>query len=271
MTNKMWLGTELYNGCFGKYFAQNKVNEIIGYAADIGIDRIDTAECYGVEENIGIAIKNKRSKFKIATKFGHDLQSVNKINAFDLSSVKKQLNNSLNLLQTDYIDLYYFHSGSNFEFKNDEVWEYLMNMQEKGVIGELGLSLQHALVINKDYHQVKMVKDYGITTIQTVLNMHSKGSLEYVIPFCKKNNIKILGRMPLAKGLLSGKYRSNHIFDESDQRSKSTVLNQNIINNNKKITTKEALKWCLEYADEIVVGSKNSSQILENYNAINCE
>jgi len=270
MLNKMWLGTELYNGCFGKNYSQKEVNDIVSFALDIGVDRIDTAECYGVEKTLGIALNNKRTSFKISTKFGHKLDGLNKINAFDLGSVKKQLSDSLKYLGTDYIDLYYFHSGSNLDFKNVEVWEYLRNMQEKGVIGELGLSLQHSLVVDKDHFQVDMVQDYGISTIQTVLNMYSKDSLEYVIPFCRKNKIKVFGRMPLAKGLLSGKYKDDHVFDEGDCRYGHDKLNENIIKNNKDISVEEAIKWCLKNVDEIVIGSKTKKQLVNNFDIINC-
>jgi myo-inositol catabolism protein IolS len=270
MLNKMWLGTELYNGSFGKKYTQRMINNIISYALEIGIDKIDTAECYGVEKNIGIAIKNKRSRFKIATKFGHDSHATDKIGAFDLDSVKRQLNNSLVLLCTDHIDLYYFHSGSNLEFKNDEVWGYLRSMQEKGIIGELGLSLQHSFVVSKDYYQINKARDYGISVVQTVLNMYSKDSLEYIIPFCKTNKIKVLGRMPLAKGLLSGKYKVNHVFNKSDRRSESIGLNKIIIRSNKNISTDMALKWSIERVDEVVVGTKTKHQLLSNFNAINC-
>ena len=73
--NKMWLGTELYSGSFGKKYTQNELHNILDYCIDIGLDKIDTAECYGVdipvEKMLGEALFNKRDKFFVATKFGH--------------------------------------------------------------------------------------------------------------------------------------------------------------------------------------------------------
>ncbi len=267
--NKMWMGTELFNGCFGNLFSQNDVDRIINHAQEIGVNKIDTAECYNVEKIIGNSLKNKKNSFKVATKFGHEFNGNQKINSFSLDSVKKQLKKSLELLDLDYIDLYYFHSGSNFDFNNDDLWDYLNKQVQKGVIGSLGLSIQHSLVIDEDYFQINKAKDYGISVVQTVLNKHSAESLKYLIPYCKNNNIKVFGRMPLAKGLLSGKYDINHKFNENDVRSKSKDLNQKIISHSSRNSYHSALSWCRDHVDEVVIGSKNDNQLEENNNLIN--
>jgi myo-inositol catabolism protein IolS len=269
INNKMWLGTELYNGCSGKLFSQNLLNKIISYASDIGIDKIDTAECYEVEKNLGIALKNLRSDFKIATKFGHQVENGLKVNKFDLKSVKKQLEASLRFLKTDYIDLYYFHSGDNHEFMNEEVWDFLNKAKDEGKIIELGLSLRHKCVLDRDDFQINLAKDYGISVVQTVLNINSQQSLYSVIPYCKKHDIKVIARLALGKGLLTGKYNENYKFHKTDSRSKTHELNRKIILNNKNRNVEDALNWCSKFADEIIVGSKNKTQMLENYNIIN--
>ena len=271
--NKMWLGTELYSGSFGIKYTQNELHTIIDYCIDIGLDKIDTAECYGVdiplEKLLGEALLNKRDKFFIATKFGHHYNNKQQIENFSLTNVKKQLESSLRNLKTDYIDIYYFHSGGNSEFDNDELWGFLNKMKTKGIIRELGLSLKHSLVTNKDNAQINKAKEYGITIVQTVLNLFSQQSLEYVVPFCKKNNIKVFGRMPLAKGLLSGKYCKDHKFDGSDLRSADQSQAEKIISAHKNVTVKEALDWSNNLVDEIVIGSKNKEQIMDNVTIIN--
>ena len=66
----MWLGTDLYSGNFGKEYTYKDFKSIIDYCADIGLEKIDTAECYGinppVEEMLGTALAGKRDKFIIA-------------------------------------------------------------------------------------------------------------------------------------------------------------------------------------------------------------
>jgi myo-inositol catabolism protein IolS len=267
--NKMWIGTELFNGCFGNFYTQRDVDNIINHAYEIGINKIDTAECYNIEKIIGNSISQNKNKFKVATKFGHQFHKGKKYHSFGLDDVKKQLENSLKSLKVDHIDLYYFHSGTNLEFNNDKLWIYLNDMKAHGVIGSLGLSLQHDLVIKQDFYQINQSKDYGISVVQTVLNKYSRDSLKYVIPYCKNNDIKVLGRMPLAKGLLTGKYNSNHIFNDDDSRSNSLELNKEIINNNSNHSHYSALSWCSNNVDEIVIGSKNISQLEENNLVIN--
>jgi myo-inositol catabolism protein IolS len=269
MSNKMWMGTELYNGSFGNSYSQKDLESILSYAEEIGVDKIDTAECYNMEEMIGKSLLGKKNRFKIATKFGHQFHRKNKINNFSLVSIKEQLELSLKNLNIEQIELYYFHSGSNIEFNNDDLWEYLLGMQAKGAIKNLGLSIQHDLVIKQDNFQINLVKKYGINVVQTVLNKFSQHSLQYVIPFCKKNKVKVFGRMPLAKGLLTGKYKSDHIFNENDQRSRSSSLNRDIINNNHSENYFSSLKWCTSHVDEVVIGSKNKEQLLQNYQTIN--
>lgn len=268
MKNKMWLGTELYSGSYGVQYNQNDINNIISLCVELGIDKIDTAGCYGTENLIGEAITKKRDKFTVATKFGYSFVNGKKYEAFDRLSVEKQLYNSLKMLKSDFIDIFYFHSGNNESFKNEDLWEFLLKEKEKGIIKELGLSLQHALVINQNYEQLKLLNDFGITVVQTVLNLFSKQSMDYVIPYCKKNKIKILGRMPLAKGLLSGKYQEDHVFSQNDQRSQDKSFNQNILKE-KKHNVKKSLKWVTHNVDEIVIGSKNQQQLIQNFNLIN--
>ena len=271
--NKMWLGTDLYSGNFGKEYTYRDFKSIIDYCADIGLEKIDTAECYGInppiEEMLGRALAGKRDKFIIATKFGHHIKDGQKSENFNLNFIEKQLENSLRNLRTDFIDIYYFHSGGNYEFYNDKLWEFLNRKIDSGTIGSLGLSLKHSLVLNKDYFQINKIKYYGITIVQTVLNMYSKQSLEHVIPFCKNNGISILGRMPFAKGLLAGGYKASHNFKNSDQRSNFHLLNKKIINKFPDTTPMDAINWCKSFVDGIVVGSKNKKQIQENYYLIN--
>ena len=73
--NRMWLGTELYSGSFGQQYSYKDIKAIIDYCDDIDLDRIDTAECYGIDSSgeklLGRALLGKREKFVIATKFGH--------------------------------------------------------------------------------------------------------------------------------------------------------------------------------------------------------
>src|SRR5207248_10735001 len=108
------IGTWQLGGEWGKSFTQDEVNAMFDKAKELGINLIDTAECYGdhlSESLIGQAVKKERSKWIIATKFGHKFHSfMNRTDERDMPQVREQLEASLRALQTDYIDLYQYHS-----------------------------------------------------------------------------------------------------------------------------------------------------------------
>ena len=114
------LGTWQFGGEWGKNFDPKQVNAMLTMAAELGINLIDTAECYGdhlSEKLVGQAIKGQRDRWIIATKFGHKFKpNFERDNLFEAAQVQKQLEDSLRALQTDYIDLCQFHSGTDEMF-----------------------------------------------------------------------------------------------------------------------------------------------------------
>ena len=269
LKNNLVLGTEVFSGNWGKPFSKKIAEQILTQAHNNGLIEIDTAPSYGnlskVEKLIGTISKKKSLKFKILTKFEIKNKKNKILNYKDsVNEVKKQLDNSLKNLNTDCIEIYYFHSGTDNEFFNDNVWNYLNKRKKLGDIKKLGLSIKHDLVINDKLSQLYNAKKYGISTIQTVLNLYSKQSLKKVIPFCKKNKLTIYGRMPLAKGLLTGKYKDLSKFGKIDPRSKNLLLTKKIINYSKKVknlSAKNSVLWSLKHCQKVVLGFKNIDQI----------
>jgi aryl-alcohol dehydrogenase-like predicted oxidoreductase len=275
------LGTEQFSRSWGKKISIREIQKIFYQATAQGINHIDTAECYGdhiSEKLIGDYINNK-NEWIIATKFGHAYTKKHKNDSYDLNSVKLQLENSLRALKRDYIDIYYFHSGNNEQFFNDDLWGFLNREIEKGKIRYLGLSLRHDLVLKKNYEQIKNLKKYGINFVQTVFNYLSQESSEYVFDECAKNNIYIIGRMPLAKGLLTGKYKSNDDFDIDDPRLKFKLFNNKaykiIFNDLRSIPRNQLPKWSISWVlsnpniISTVVGCKNLKQLNSNLDSLN--
>ena len=263
------LGTEVFSGDWGEKFDIDQAKKILVFANNI-IEELDTAYSYGkqnsVEKLLGQLIKKNNLNFKISSKFRVNKKklTISEI----VKNIEKQLDATLNYLNTDNIETYYFHSGENDEFFIDEVWEYLNNRKKKGDINELGLSIKHDLVVNNDIKQIINSKKYEISKIQTVLNIFSKESLNFVIPYCIKNNIDIYGRMPLAKGLLSGKYSDEKNFKKNDPRkvSKFTKEILSFRNDNKDLNISEIIKWPLNYVKKIVFSVKNTDQLREIIN-----
>ncbi len=274
------LGTWQFGGEWGKDFTQNEVNTILGTAKDSGINLIDTAECYGdhlSESLIGNAIKADRDRWIVATKFGHHYHGfMDRTRHFDPLDVVKQLDESLRSLKTDYIDIYQMHSGLDDEFQNEELWEILQNQKDKGKIRYLGLSISG----NDNIFQTARAKSFGAETIQVVYSRLDREPEADVLPQCKKDKLGVFARVPLASGLLSGKYKPGHKFTGNNVRaSRADETTQIRLKEVEKIRIEEvpegvsmaawALAWCLSNnaVTAVIPGSKNPDQVLSNVSA----
>ena len=265
---KIVLGTEVFSGSWGTKFSSSQVKKILIDGYENGIRELDTAPIYGkknheVEKRLGEILKKEKLKYKISTKFSIKKNLFKKKSSL-LKDVNNQFEKSLISLKKDYIDNYFFHSGPDKEFFNDEVWELLLKKKEQGLIKNLCLSLKHDLVKKNSLKQLFNFKEYNINKISTVCNLYSNEALKNVIPFCKKNKIQIYGRMPLAKGLLTGKYNSKSRFNSFDPRLKNLLLTKKIIRfskNIKNLSAKNSIVWSLKHCNKVVLGFKNVKQI----------
>jgi myo-inositol catabolism protein IolS len=271
------LGTEVYSGNWGINYSVKDVAKILDFALEHGVCELDTASSYGddhfVEKLLGNALAGNRNKFTIASKFHINQSGNNKgLPIATIDEIKNDLTNTLESLKTDYLDIYYFHSGIDEFFFQDHIWIFLNEMVKEGVIKKLGLSLNHGLVKSGSNKQLLAAKEYGISVVQTVLNLISSEALEFIIPFCKKESLEVFGRMPLAKGLLSGKYSSASVFTENDPRGKDPEMTKQILekvaSDERKVNVEYAIQWALGYTEKIVIGTKNPEQLLGVVSAV---
>ncbi len=268
MYNRIVLGTEVFSGSWGVNFSSSEIKKILIFGYQNGIREFDSSPNYGkkkhdVEKIIGQILKREKLNYKINTKF-----TINKYLLKDkqklLKDLNNQLENSLKSLKVDTIDNYFFHSGTDAEFFNDDVWDFLYQKKKKGLIKNLCLSLKHDLVKKNSIKQLYSCGKYKIKKISTVCNLYTKDSLKIVIPFCKKNKIIVYGRMPLAKGLLTGKYKDLSRFKKADPRVNNFLLTKKIIKFSKTIknmSAKNSVLWSLKHCDKVVIGFKNINQI----------
>lgn len=217
------LGTYQFGGRWGKRFSQREVVEILSAAEDCGINLIDTAECYGEnhlsETLIGQALGRSRNRWVLATKFGHERISPTKNRpAYSALDMLKQLEDSLRALRTDTIDLYQFHSGPNEAFDNEELWEMLGRQQAAGKIRHIGISVSRK---SSDWrlHQTAHATAVGASVIQVKYNRVERAAETEVLPQCEAQDLGVLARVPLASGLLSGKYQQSLSFDPVEARA----------------------------------------------------
>ncbi|MHC4535032.1 MAG: aldo/keto reductase [Planctomycetota bacterium] len=214
------IGAWQFGGEWGKIFEQAEVDAMLEKAAELGVNLIDTAECYGdhlSEKLIGQAIKGQREKWIIATKFGHRFKpNFERDNLFEPAQVQEQLEQSLRLLKTDYIDLYQFHSGNDEMFDMPGLWEMLQKQVKTGKVRHLGISISSKF---ENTYQVDKSSEVGAGAIQVVYNRLERKPEEQVFDSCIRQNLGVLARVPLASGFLSGKYNKSSKFTKSDVRS----------------------------------------------------
>jgi aryl-alcohol dehydrogenase-like predicted oxidoreductase len=272
------IGTWQFGGEWGMDFTQKEVDQILERAFELGINLIDTAECYGdhlSEAFIGNYLKQRdREEWIVATKFGHKFKGLmDRDQLWSPQDVLKQLDDSLKALQTEYIDLYQFHSGADEMFNNDDLWTLLDKQVSSGKVRHLGISIGN----NDNLHQTAAASSVNAKAIQVVYNRLDKKPEERVFPSCQKQDLGVLARVPLASGYLSGKYKPGATFKANDVRHRhdqETTLQK--LKEVEKIGATEvpegvdmaqwALAWCLQHpaVTTVIPGCKNVAQVESN-------
>ncbi len=279
-------GAWQFGGEWGRQFTQPEVNDLLSRAKAQGINLIDTAECYGdhlSEQLIGNFIKDRRDDWLIATKFGHKFTGhLERSQLWSVADVQQQLEDSLRALQTDVIDLYQFHSGTDAAFDNDELWTMLNKQVQAGKIRHLGLSVSSGF--NPDY-QIGRAVEVGAGAIQIVYNRLDRQPEATSLPLCQQHDLGVLARVPLASGFLSGKYKPGTEFtNETDVRAthnKTQVqarlqevaqIQQNEVPAGVPVAA-WALGWCLQHPAVtcVIPGSKTVAQVDSNASAANLD
>jgi aryl-alcohol dehydrogenase-like predicted oxidoreductase len=275
------IGAWQFGGEWGKTFTQPEVDAILDRAAEDGINLIDTAECYGdhlSERLIGDYLsRHERDRWVIATKFGHRFTGfMGRADGFGAEDVRTQLIASLRALRTDRIDIYQFHSGPDEAFLDDGLRAVLDEARRSGMVRNLGVSIRGSG--SEVQTREAFTRGYGV--LQVIYNRLDLRAEAEVFPTARRYNLGILARVPLASGLLTGKYEAGDKFGPNDFRS--TLGSAEIarrVRLTEKLADEElppgvsrvrwALAWCLRdpVVTAVIPGAKNPDQVAENASA----
>ncbi|MCL2096595.1 MAG: aldo/keto reductase [Oscillospiraceae bacterium] len=192
--------------------SQKEVGNIVNKAIDSGVNFFDTARMYNdgeSEKSLGLALKNIRHKAVVCSK-------VSPAKAY-YKILKRECEESLKNLGTDYLDIYMIHWPiNNFGVKHftddpeiianpptiSEAFAALADLKKEGKIKSIGVS-------NYGVSQLKQVLDLypGLIEVNEVTyNIISRAIEAEILPFCKNNNISVITSMSLMQGVLTGKY-----------------------------------------------------------------
>lgn len=210
---------------------------------ELGASLIDTAEGYHTEDVVGEATKDIRQEAFIATKVsGRNLR---------YDDVLKSCDQSLELLQTDRIDLYQVH-WPNPRYPIDETMRAMERLADSGKIGYIGVSNFSVEDMQEAQHYLR---NYRIVSNQVLYNLNSRVIERELLPYCQRNNITVLAYTPLDGGNLAKQPRPVG-------KGKMEIL-QEIANEVGKTLAQVALNWCVSHENVVAIPKSNSVERTE--------
>jgi len=186
---------------------------VVAAAIDAGINLFDTADIYGggqSEEYLGRALKGRRDKVLIATKFGMKMGEGKQGGKPDY--VGQAAEDSLRRLGTDRIDLYQIHQPDPSTPIADTLGA-LTDLVKAGKVREIGCSNFSA----EQLREAAQFKGAHFASVQNNYSMVHREPEAEVLPECERLGIAFLPYFPLANGLLTGKYRKGQPFPKSSR------------------------------------------------------
>jgi aryl-alcohol dehydrogenase-like predicted oxidoreductase len=208
------LGAWQVGGKWGSGFDDKKAEHIINTAIDKGVNFIDTADVYedGMSETaVGRVIRSRSERIYLATKCGRYIEPHTN-EGYTPKVLKKYVEDSLKRTGLETIDLIQLHCPPPEVYYRPEIFECFDKLKEEGKILNLGVSVQ------KVEEALKAIEFDNVTTIQIVFNLFRQRPGELFFKEAAKRNVGIIARVPLASGLLTGKFSPDSKFEEGDHR-----------------------------------------------------
>jgi aryl-alcohol dehydrogenase-like predicted oxidoreductase len=209
------LGTWQVGGRWGDDFNDANADSILNKAVDDGINFIDTADVYSngdSEKAVGRLVRSRKEKIYVATKCGRQLNP-HTAEAYQPTVLRKFVEASLTNMGLETIDLIQLHCPPTAVYYRPEIFELFDQLKQEGKIQHLGVSVE------KVEEALKAIEYDNVATVQVIFNMFRQRPAELFFSEAKKKNIGIIVRVPLASGLLTGKFSSATKFTAGDHRT----------------------------------------------------
>jgi aryl-alcohol dehydrogenase-like predicted oxidoreductase len=187
---------------------------VLNAAADAGVTFFDTADVYGdgrSETLIGTFLRERGDGITVATKMGRRVDQVPE--NYTRENFLAWNDRSRANLGVDTLDLVQLHCPPTPVYDRDEVFDALDEMVADGRIAAYGVSVETA------DEALRAIARPNVASVQIILNAMRLKPLEQVLPRAAEAGVAIIARVPLASGLLSGKYSAETTFGADDHRN----------------------------------------------------
>lgn len=249
-------------------------------ARELGVNFFDTSDSYGFgrsESLLGIVLSRHRPDVIIATKVGVVRTSAGELKKdFSRKHILLAVDGSLKRLRTDYIDLYQIHNPTLDDLRREEIQETMDRLQDAGKIRFWGVS------IFAPEEGLEIIRNRWGYTLQVLYNVLNQAPAAELFPLAKEKGYGIIARVPLASGLLTGKYRPDSVFPPDDLRQNflttrrlQEVLQRvdevrSIVGPTERTMAEAALRFVLadDAVSTTIPGAKNVRQVESNAAAV---
>lgn len=280
-------GTWAIGGSWGSVNDEQSL-EALERATERGVNFFDTADVYGdghSETLLAQATRGKEDDIYIATKFCRQ-GDIHDPNTYSEQQVRAYCEASLRRLKRERIDLFQIHCPPLAILRDGSVFEVLDKLREEGKIREYGVSVESV------EEGLTCLNYPNVRALQFIYNIFRQKPETELFPKAKENGVGILVRLPLASGLLTGKFTEETEFESDDHRNfnrdgasfnvgetfaglpfeKGVALSRKLtwIAEGRDNMTRAALRWILDNPNItcVIPGFRNVAQVEDNLGAL---
>lgn len=212
--SEVGLGCWQLGADWGLNISKENAFNILDEAIKNDITFFDTADVYGngkSETLIGEFLKTCKTPIRIATKFGRSSDVYP--DKYSKDVLKKSIEGSLERLGVESLDLLQLHCIPMHYLKEGAIFEWLRELKQEGLIKHFGASIETV------EEGLICIKQEGIISLQVIFNVFRQKLITELFPQAEAKGVGIIVRLPLASGLLSGKFNASTTFAETDHRN----------------------------------------------------
>ena len=207
------LGTWALGGSWGDVDDSESL-KALQHAVEAGVNFFDTADVYGDghSEQLLAPLYKEHDDIRVATKAGRRLDP-HTADGYNRENLTAFVERSLDNLDREALDLLQLHCPPTEVYYRPEVCGVLDDLKEEGKIRHYGVSVERV------EEALKAIEYLGVETVQIIFNMFRQRPAERFFEAAQARNVGVIVRVPLASGLLTGKYTADATFPENDHRN----------------------------------------------------